>query len=113
MNFEPQKFFIGVIDFFSVLLPGALLTFLVKDHVGPYLLPNDYPLTGKKGWLAFFFNSYLLGHFIFLLGSWLLDDQLHHRVKRGTTTGQITRLSEGKKFSTRFARYLAYVLNFR
>ena len=24
MNFEPQKFFIGLVDFFSVLLPGAV-----------------------------------------------------------------------------------------
>jgi hypothetical protein len=34
MSFEPQKFFVGLIDFFSILLPGALLTFLVKDALG-------------------------------------------------------------------------------
>lgn len=26
MNFAPQNFFIGLMDFFSILLPGALLT---------------------------------------------------------------------------------------
>jgi hypothetical protein len=26
MNYEVQEFFIGLIDFFSILLPGALLT---------------------------------------------------------------------------------------
>jgi hypothetical protein len=30
MGFEPQKFFIGLIDFFSILLPGALLAFVLK-----------------------------------------------------------------------------------
>jgi len=32
MNFEPQKFFIGLMDFFSILLPGALLTYLLMDE---------------------------------------------------------------------------------
>ena len=31
MSVEPQKFFIGVIDLFSVLLPGALVAFVLKD----------------------------------------------------------------------------------
>lgn len=26
MNFDPQKLFIGLMDFFSILLPGALLS---------------------------------------------------------------------------------------
>jgi len=34
MNFEPQKFFIGLMDFFSILLPGALLTFLLMNQAG-------------------------------------------------------------------------------
>ena len=33
MNFDPQKFSIGVMDFFSILLPGALLTWLLMDEV--------------------------------------------------------------------------------
>jgi hypothetical protein len=35
MNFDPQKFFIGLMDFFSILLPGALLTYLLMGDVGP------------------------------------------------------------------------------
>jgi len=34
MNFEPQKFFIGLVDFFSILMPGAMLTYLGKDSQG-------------------------------------------------------------------------------
>ncbi len=31
MNFDPQKFFIGLMDFFSILLPCVLLTWLLMD----------------------------------------------------------------------------------
>jgi hypothetical protein len=29
-SFEPVKLFIGIVDFFSILLPGALLTYLLR-----------------------------------------------------------------------------------
>ena len=32
MNFDPQKFFIGLMEFFSILLPGALLTYLLMGE---------------------------------------------------------------------------------
>jgi len=37
MNFAPQKFFIGLIDFFSILLLGTLLTYLLdgRGGIGP------------------------------------------------------------------------------
>jgi hypothetical protein len=38
MSFEPEKFFIGLMDFFSILLPGALLTYLVMDETGSAVL---------------------------------------------------------------------------
>ncbi len=41
MPVEPEKFFIGVIEFFSILLPGALLTYLLKDGVGPRLSASN------------------------------------------------------------------------
>lgn len=42
MNFDPQKFLIGLMDFFSILLPGALLTYLLMDEVGPVVLGDRY-----------------------------------------------------------------------
>lgn len=73
MKLEPESLFIGVIDFFSVLLPGAVLTYLVKDDVEANLLGSVFPrIAGEAaGWAAFLFSSYLLGHFIFLIGSYL------------------------------------------
>jgi hypothetical protein len=43
MNFEPQKFFIGLMDFFSILLPGALLTYLLRGEAGPAVRRGRYP----------------------------------------------------------------------
>jgi hypothetical protein len=42
MTHDPQKFFIGLMDFFSILLPGALLTWLLMGEVGPVLLGDRY-----------------------------------------------------------------------
>lgn len=42
MNFGPQKFFIGLMEFFSILLPGALLTFWLMSEVGPVVLGDRY-----------------------------------------------------------------------
>jgi len=72
MNFDPQKFSIGLMEFFSILLPGALLTYLLMGEVGPIVLGDRYAkLAGAEAWAAFLFASYLLGHLVFLLGSWL------------------------------------------
>lgn len=90
MNFEPQKLFIGLIDFFSILLPGALLTWLLMDDVGPILLGNRYGhLDGTQAWAAFLFSSYLFGHLVFLLGTWLDE---FYAWARGHTLNQQVRL---------------------
>ena len=110
MSFEPQKFFIGLIDFFAILLPGGLLTFLVKDHVGPRLLGNDYyHLTGTNGWVAFLASSYLLGHFVFLIGAGLLDDYAYDPVRRASYGEQIKKLARGKRLSPLFQRWLSRI----
>ena len=83
--FEPQKFFLGVIDFFAIILPGAILTFFVKDKLGPFLLSsNYYKLTGAAGWAAFLGGSYLLGHFVFLIGAGLLDDLAYDPLRKAS-----------------------------
>lgn len=111
MSFEPEKLFVGLVDFFSVWLPGALLTFLVRDSAGPLLLGSEYgKLAGTEGGLVFAFSAYLLGHFIFLLGSWLLDDLLYEPIRTATYHGQIQRLAGGKKLPWRATRLLARAL---
>lgn len=48
MNLDLQKFFIGLMDFLSILLPGALLTWLLMDEVGPVVLGERCGQKGEK-----------------------------------------------------------------
>jgi len=106
MNFEPQKFFIGVIDFFSILLPGAVLTYLLMvTHPGIFWA--RCPL-GTEGWVVFWFSSYVLGHFLFLIGS-CLDDYLYDPLRKMTKKEQITRLLHGRKLSPKLLRAIAWL----
>ena len=92
MNLDPQKLFIGLMDFFSILLPGALLTYLLMGEVGPLVLGDRYAkLDGAQAWAAFLFASYLFGHLVFLLGSWL--DELYDWARRYTLNMQIAILA--------------------
>lgn len=92
MDFDPQKLFIGLMDFFSILLPGALLTYLLMDEIGPVLLAKRYAkLSGAEGWAAFLFASYLFGHLVFLLGSWL--DEFYDWARGYSLNVQIRRLA--------------------
>ena len=112
MNFEPKNFFIGVIDFFSVLLPGAVLTYVLAVDPQTKVLGEHYKeLTdGAAGWLAFFFSSYVLGHFIFLIGALLLDDFFYDPIREATRGKEIERLAEGGAASPAWRRFLAQYL---
>ncbi len=92
MSVEPEKFFIGLMDFFSILLPGALLTFVLMDRVDPAIISGRFAVDrGAEGWVAFLIASYLAGHLAFLLGSWL--DELYDWLRRQTPNHQVTRLA--------------------
>jgi 8-oxo-dGTP pyrophosphatase MutT (NUDIX family) len=107
MNFEPEKFFIGLMDFFSILLPGALLTYFIQEPAGRLLLgPNYAAVPEVEGAVRFLFCSYLLGHFLFLAGSWI-DPLLYDPLRKGTDSGQIDRLAKGKSLYPRWLRKLA------
>jgi 8-oxo-dGTP pyrophosphatase MutT (NUDIX family) len=109
MDFEPQKLFIGLMDFFSILLPGALLTYLLMDNVGPLALGNRYAkLAGTEAWVAFLFASYLFGHLIFLLGSWL--DEFYDWARRYTLNTQIAMLARRGRLLPWLARALIWLV---
>jgi ADP-ribose pyrophosphatase YjhB (NUDIX family) len=111
MDFVPDKFFVGLFDFFSILLPGALLTYLLKGHVGPKLVGERYSeLAGTEGWAVFLVTSYLAGHFVFLFSSWLLDDHFYDPVRDATYMRQVRRLAKREKLSPWLARALASLL---
>jgi ADP-ribose pyrophosphatase YjhB (NUDIX family) len=99
MGFEPQKFFIGLIDFFSIFLPGAALAYVTRDDACRIFLTTCPAINSPEGVLLFLFGSYLLGHFVFLLGSFL-DDLAYDPLRALTDWGQVTRrLVKGKDLS--------------
>ena len=70
MAYKPSDVYVGIIDLFSIILPGALLSYLAvhfaRTEVVGIILPE---IKGEiQGWIAFFFASYLFGHFVFLMG---------------------------------------------
>lgn len=110
MNFDPQKFFIGLMEFFSILLPGALLTYLLMDMAGPVVLGDRYcRLEGAEAWAVFLFASYLFGHLVFLMSSWL--DEFYDRDRALTLNKQIARLARSGEllpWRTRAATWLVF-----
>jgi hypothetical protein len=113
VNFDPQKLFIGLMDFFSILLPGALLTYLLMGEVGPVVLGNRYDKlayaeAGAQAWAAFLFASYLLGHIVFLLGALL--DWPYDKLRNCTLNKQISMLARRGRLLPWFIRALVWLV---
>lgn len=92
MEFKPNEFFLGLVDFIAILLPGALLTgiLLAVDnfHAGWYSPgATDTPLfqlardtqTVTVFWVGFVFTSFSLGYFLSSIASGL--DVLFNRIR--------------------------------
>lgn len=95
MEQKPGDFFIGVVNFFAILLPGAVLSFFSMGLASAYA--NDrrhifgFVQTVTQGevqrWVIFIIASYLLGQFVFLLGSPL--DKVYNLVRKGFMSKRI------------------------
>jgi len=88
MNFKPSTFHIGIIDLFAILLPGAILSIMLYQ-MDVEVLQSSTPSgrsIGLKTWVnelyttssflasfVFLLSSYVLGHFLVVLGSLVLD----------------------------------------
>jgi hypothetical protein len=72
---KPADFFVGLVDFFAILLPGAMLAFVLDKRVE--LSDLSFPrLAFPEGWTAFAafaLVAYVLGHFVFVVGSLCFD----------------------------------------
>lgn len=84
---KPGDFFVGIIDLFAIFLPGGVLTFALLIEYDVFF-SQVASLTGARGWVAFLFASYLLGHIIFMVGARL--DVLYdfHRKKKSPYTNE-------------------------
>ncbi|HYT66393.1 MAG TPA: NUDIX domain-containing protein [Vicinamibacterales bacterium] len=109
MSFEPQKWFVGLMDFFSVLLPGALLTYMLKDAAGPFILGVRYEsLRATEAWAVFLVSSYLFGHIVFLLSSWL--DEGYDWLRARTLNKQFRALARGGRLPNRLVRFIVWLV---
>lgn len=76
---KPGDFLLGVFDFFAILLPGVMATWLVMQYIPPPVLRDaltfQFQGQGQQSpheWVlatAFWLSSYTLGHFVFMIGS--------------------------------------------
>ena len=77
---KPSDFFVGVVDFFAILLPGAAFVYLFR----PFLtddVPIDWlPTTSTQSWVLFLVLAYIVGHLLHALGSGLLDHRVYHDI---------------------------------
>lgn len=84
---KPTEFFIGVVDLFAVLMPGAIAAGIAlhfsQVHGIPMLVGLGVSeLSGSAAWLAFFVGSYILGHLMFSVGAFI--DRLPYFRKRAS-----------------------------
>lgn len=82
MSLKPSDVFIGVTEFFSIMMPGALLSAALAESVsgrmfGPILMNLE---SEAARWAAFLVASYFLGHFAHMIGSYL--DPLYNRYRQ-------------------------------
>lgn len=70
---KPSEFYIGILDFFAILLPGAIATAILAPRYSDFIVGTlIVPLTNDASkWVAFLICAYFAGHLIFLLGSYI------------------------------------------
>jgi len=109
MNFDPAKFFIGLMDFFTVLLPGGILVYVAKDALGLHGFGASFrDFSTVEGWMVFLVASYFVGHFAFLIGAML--DLLYEVFRRRTLNAQIARMARDGVLSWRPLRVIVWLL---
>ncbi|MDM0075870.1 hypothetical protein QTH90_15815 [Variovorax sp. J2P1-59] len=97
---KPSDFFFGAMDFFAVLLPGAILTFLLIPLGSVFAPVVPAFSTAPEKWLAFGACSYLFGHLLHHAASFLdalYDGYAKHRRRR---FGDDLLLTEAKRLTT-------------
>lgn len=68
---KASEFYLGIVDLFAVVLPGAIIVFVVERG---FALDSRYEwLKGGQGWAVFLASSYIIGHLISAFGGLLLD----------------------------------------
>jgi hypothetical protein len=64
LEYKPGDFFIGVIDFFGILIPGAIFAFLHGEYLLCLVGKPPPPSSGTFFWAELLVGSLLLGHLL-------------------------------------------------
>ena len=78
---KPNDLFVGILEFFAVLLPGAILAAISLPILSKFVFGSIIPLPGSDiaKWAAFLVTSHFLGHFAFFAGSYI--DPLYNKIR--------------------------------
>jgi hypothetical protein len=73
---KPQDFYVGVLDIFSILLPGAVVTWTAWVWLSQAPFENAItsntafvPQKESGQWVAFLLSAYAVGHIVFMVAS--------------------------------------------
>jgi hypothetical protein len=78
-KFNPSSFYLGVVEFFAILLPGILLTYILVPFIEIFDLENlmQIPSNEFASLGMFLLVSYILGNLLMAAGSSILDERLY------------------------------------
>jgi hypothetical protein len=70
---KPSELYVGVLDLFAIVLPGAIAAAILAPKIGPLLIGPliAEPTSEVGGWATFLAASYFIGHLMFLVGSYV------------------------------------------
>jgi len=79
---KPSEFYVGILDFFAILLPGAIATAILAPRLGQFVIGPlvALPTSEPGNWAAFLVCAYFIGHLIFLVGSYI--DRFYNTVRQ-------------------------------
>jgi hypothetical protein len=88
VELKPTDLILALMQFLEILVPGAFVSFLMKDFADKHIFGTGLIVPkvvgDAQGWVVFFFASYLLGHFVFLLASFI--DSIFYDPARKTSS---------------------------
>lgn len=88
MSFKPNEFFIGLVEFITILLPGAVLALIVLLVEKNHPVQDNHPFyqyafsdsTNMIFWMVIIFSSFGLGYFLSSIASGL--DPLYDGIRK-------------------------------